>query len=102
MLPLPHSYRRVFQILNIGDVSSWMSQEEREDEDGFLTRSILSMPIVNGQKTVIGVAQLINKVCPLSGGMFESTTNNPCLLERGLGHPRHNNSSCLQGMASLC
>nr|CAD7574559.1 unnamed protein product [Timema californicum] len=53
--------RRIFQILNIGDVSSWMSQEEREDEDGFLTRSILSMPIVNGQKTVIGVAQLINK-----------------------------------------
>nr|CAD7401493.1 unnamed protein product [Timema cristinae] len=62
MLPLPHSSRRrIFQILNIGDVSSWMSQEEREDEDGFLTRSILSMPIVNGQKTVIGVAQLINK-----------------------------------------
>ncbi|XP_034254332.1 cGMP-specific 3',5'-cyclic phosphodiesterase-like, partial [Thrips palmi] len=48
------------QILNIGDVSSWMSQEVRET-DGFFTRSILCMPILNGQKTVIGVAQLINK-----------------------------------------
>jgi hypothetical protein len=34
----------------------------REDEDGFMTKSILCMPIVNGQKTVIGVAQLMNKV----------------------------------------
>ncbi|XP_069679001.1 cGMP-specific 3',5'-cyclic phosphodiesterase isoform X2 [Periplaneta americana] len=49
------------QILNIGDVSTWMNHEMREDEDGFLTKSILCMPIVNGQKTVIGVAQLINK-----------------------------------------
>lgn len=48
------------QILNIGDVSSWMSQEVRE-MDGFVTRAILCMPILNGQKTVIGVAQLINK-----------------------------------------
>jgi cGMP-specific 3',5'-cyclic phosphodiesterase len=49
------------QILNIGDVSTWMNQETLEDEDGFATKSILCMPIVNGQKTVIGVAQLINK-----------------------------------------
>lgn len=49
------------QILNIGDVSTWMNHEMLEDEDGFLTKSILCMPIVNGQKTVIGVAQLINK-----------------------------------------
>ncbi|XP_059488412.1 cGMP-specific 3',5'-cyclic phosphodiesterase [Neocloeon triangulifer] len=48
------------EILNIGDVSSWMKQEVKE-EDGFVTRSILCMPIVNGQKSVIGVAQLINK-----------------------------------------
>ena len=52
----------LLQILNIGDVSTWMSQETLEDEDGFATKSILCMPIVNGQKTVIGVAQLINKV----------------------------------------
>jgi hypothetical protein len=50
------------QILNIGDVSTWMNHEMLEDEDGFVTKSILCMPIVNGQKTVIGVAQLINKV----------------------------------------
>lgn len=54
------------QILNIGDVSSWMSQEVRET-DGFFTRSILCMPILNGQKTVIGVAQLINKVVNRNG-----------------------------------
>jgi cGMP-specific 3',5'-cyclic phosphodiesterase len=39
-----------------------MNHEMREDEDGFVTKSILCMPIMNGQKTVIGVAQLINKV----------------------------------------
>jgi cGMP-specific 3',5'-cyclic phosphodiesterase len=50
------------QILNIGDVSIWMNQETPEDDDGFATKSILCMPIMNGQKTVIGVAQLINKV----------------------------------------
>lgn len=49
------------QILNISDVSTWMSQEVKEEEDSFVTRSILCMPIANGQKTVIGVAQLINK-----------------------------------------
>ncbi|XP_039277552.1 cGMP-specific 3',5'-cyclic phosphodiesterase isoform X1 [Nilaparvata lugens] len=48
------------QILNIGDVSSWMNQEVQES-DGFITRCILCMPIANGQKEVIGVAQLINK-----------------------------------------
>ncbi|KAG8290391.1 cGMP-specific 3',5'-cyclic phosphodiesterase [Homalodisca vitripennis] len=48
------------QILNIGDLSSWMNHEVKE-EDGFVSRSILCMPIVNGQKSVIGVAQLINK-----------------------------------------
>ncbi|KAK6621921.1 cGMP-specific 3',5'-cyclic phosphodiesterase [Polyplax serrata] len=47
-------------ILNISDVSTWMNQDVRE-EDNFLTKSILCMPISNGQKTLIGVAQLINK-----------------------------------------
>lgn len=51
----------VKQILNISDVSTWMNQDVRE-EDNFLTKSILCMPISNGQKTLIGVAQLINKV----------------------------------------
>ncbi|CAH0777386.1 unnamed protein product [Bemisia tabaci] len=55
------------QILNIGDVQSWFgvtdgnpdSQEESEEEQEI--KCILCMPILNGQKTVIGVAQLINK-----------------------------------------
>uniref|UniRef100_A0A8D8VUM6 Phosphodiesterase n=2 Tax=Cacopsylla melanoneura TaxID=428564 RepID=A0A8D8VUM6_9HEMI len=54
------------QILNIGDVPSWMREEacndEDEDNSDFTMRCILCMPIFNGQKTVIGVAQLINKV----------------------------------------
>jgi hypothetical protein len=37
-------------------------KQEVKDHDRFETRSILCMPIVNGQKSVIGVAQLINKV----------------------------------------
>uniref|UniRef100_A0A8D9B1L7 3',5'-cyclic-GMP phosphodiesterase n=1 Tax=Cacopsylla melanoneura TaxID=428564 RepID=A0A8D9B1L7_9HEMI len=53
-------------ILNIGDVPSWMREEacndEDEDNSDFTMRCILCMPIFNGQKTVIGVAQLINKV----------------------------------------
>ncbi|XP_066586223.1 cGMP-specific 3',5'-cyclic phosphodiesterase [Prorops nasuta] len=44
------------QILNIGDVASWLKRDITEPE-----RSILCMPIANGQRTVIGVAQLINK-----------------------------------------
>jgi hypothetical protein len=44
-----------------------MNHEMREDDDGFMTKSILCMPIVNGQKTVIGVAQLMNKVLSTRG-----------------------------------
>jgi cGMP-specific 3',5'-cyclic phosphodiesterase, invertebrate len=59
------------EILNISDVNEWLKDkpyhqcttygnddEERTNE----SKSILCMPIVNGQKRVIGVAQLINKV----------------------------------------
>lgn len=49
------------QILNIGDVTSWLKREVLENGDDPI-RSILCMPIVNGQRAVIGVAQLINKV----------------------------------------
>lgn len=49
------------QILNIGDVTTWLKREVQENGSGPI-RSILCMPIVNGQKAVIGVAQLINKV----------------------------------------
>ncbi|XP_014216594.1 cGMP-specific 3',5'-cyclic phosphodiesterase isoform X2 [Copidosoma floridanum] len=48
------------QILNIGDVASW-SRRQVFQVGVEPTRSILCMPIVNGQRSVIGVAQLINK-----------------------------------------
>ncbi|XP_046384320.1 cGMP-specific 3',5'-cyclic phosphodiesterase-like isoform X2 [Ischnura elegans] len=54
------------QILNIGDVTTWMGQElrevsEEEGDTGFVARSLLCMPISSGQHDLIGVAQLINK-----------------------------------------
>ncbi|XP_014291303.1 cGMP-specific 3',5'-cyclic phosphodiesterase isoform X1 [Halyomorpha halys] len=49
------------QILNIGDVSSWMNEDVTGKGDSVVARCILCMPIINGQKQVIGVAQLINK-----------------------------------------
>lgn len=49
------------QILNIGDVAMWLKRSLL-DTGKEPIKSILCMPIVNGQRTVIGVAQLINKV----------------------------------------
>lgn len=49
------------EILNIGDVASWLKTPVMETGSE-PARSILCMPIANGQKEVIGVAQLINKV----------------------------------------
>lgn len=49
------------QILNIGDVATWLKKDVMESRRKPI-RSILCMPIVNGQRIVIGVAQLINKV----------------------------------------
>lgn len=48
------------QILNIGDVKTWL-KEYKTAPDAIEARTILCMPIINGQKTLIGVAQLINK-----------------------------------------
>ncbi|CAH0554948.1 unnamed protein product [Brassicogethes aeneus] len=48
------------QILNIGDVKAWLTQKHSEG-DAESARTILCMPIINGQRTLIGVAQLINK-----------------------------------------
>ncbi|XP_076651652.1 phosphodiesterase 6 isoform X2 [Halictus rubicundus] len=48
------------QILNIGDVASWLKKDVMQSGNEPI-KSILCMPIVNGQRTVIGVAQLINK-----------------------------------------
>lgn len=52
------------QILNIGDVATWLKKDVQSGNESI--KSILCMPIVNGQRTVIGVAQLINKVIALS------------------------------------
>ncbi|KAJ8920329.1 hypothetical protein NQ315_011991 [Exocentrus adspersus] len=48
------------QILNIGDVRAWLKEKHREG-DAESAKTILCMPIINGQRTLIGVAQLINK-----------------------------------------
>ncbi|XP_044271443.1 cGMP-specific 3',5'-cyclic phosphodiesterase isoform X2 [Tribolium madens] len=48
------------QILNIGDVKTWLSEQHSEG-DAESARTILCMPILNGQRNLIGVAQLINK-----------------------------------------
>lgn len=48
------------QILNIGDVRAWL-KEQNTKTDAVNARTLLCMPIINGQKTLIGVAQLINK-----------------------------------------
>ena len=42
-------------------MANWMG-ETIEDRDGFVPKTMLSLPIFNGQRDVIGVAQLINKV----------------------------------------
>ena len=49
------------QILNIGDVTTWLKKDVVQAGSEPI-KSILCMPIANGQRTVIGVAQLINKV----------------------------------------
>lgn len=48
------------EVLNLSNVAEWFG-EDLEDRDGFVPRTMLSLPIFNGQRTVIGVAQLINK-----------------------------------------
>ncbi|XP_076164388.1 phosphodiesterase 6 [Ptiloglossa arizonensis] len=48
------------QILKIGDVATWLKRDVIQSGNEPI-KSILCMPIVNGQRNVIGVAQLINK-----------------------------------------
>lgn len=67
---VPIFERYVVQLLNIADVQIWAASLSRqpsvESEDGCAdqvpVKCILCMPILNGKKDVIGVAQLINKV----------------------------------------
>ncbi|XP_068157489.1 cGMP-specific 3',5'-cyclic phosphodiesterase isoform X2 [Drosophila tropicalis] len=52
------------QTVNICDVNEWVREHNhqiRTESEIDSTQAILCMPIVNAQKTVIGVAQLINK-----------------------------------------
>lgn len=52
------------QTVNISDVREWVrehNQIQAENEVDY-TKAILCMPIMNAQKKVIGVTQLINKV----------------------------------------
>lgn len=48
------------QILNIADVRAWLTEQHTEG-DAESARTILCMPIINNEKHLIGVAQLINK-----------------------------------------
>lgn len=52
------------QTLNIADVKEWVNKHHNISTDGEIdsAKAILCMPIVNAQKHVVGVAQLINKV----------------------------------------
>jgi hypothetical protein len=50
-------------VLNLSNVGAWLG-ENLEDRDGFVPKTMLCLPIFNGQRDVIGVAQLINKVRP--------------------------------------
>ena len=52
----------LFQVLNLSNVSSWLGEELEPDDDGFVPNTMLSIPIYNGTRDLIGVAQLINKV----------------------------------------
>ena len=47
--------------MNLSNVGAWLG-ENLEDRDGFVPKTMLCLPIFNGQRDVIGVAQLINKV----------------------------------------
>ncbi|XP_067619163.1 cGMP-specific 3',5'-cyclic phosphodiesterase isoform X4 [Eurosta solidaginis] len=51
------------QTVNISDVHEWVREHNqiRTENEIDAAKAILCMPIVNAQKTVIGVAQLINK-----------------------------------------
>uniref|UniRef100_A0A1A9WNF2 Phosphodiesterase n=1 Tax=Glossina brevipalpis TaxID=37001 RepID=A0A1A9WNF2_9MUSC len=51
------------QTVNIADVREWVREHNqiRTENEIDCIKAILCMPIVNAQKTVIGVAQLINK-----------------------------------------
>lgn len=52
------------QLFNIVDVGQWTTDhpDVLVDTELQTSQAVLCMPIINGQKSVIGVVQLINKV----------------------------------------
>lgn len=53
------------QLFNIIDVTQWAGEHPEIPVDDELkqTQAVLCMPIINAQKSVIGVVQFIDKVC---------------------------------------
>lgn len=51
-------------LINIVDLTDWLNEHPDicDDREAECIQNVLCMPIVNGQKQVIGVTQLINKV----------------------------------------
>ena len=60
-MPLP-SLAPLLQVLNLNSVANFLGVEQFSEEDGFVPKTMISVPIFNSQREVIGVAQLINKV----------------------------------------
>ena len=48
------------QTVNISDVAEWLGSPL--DDDGQLIYSVLTIPVYNANKQILGVAQMINKV----------------------------------------
>ena len=48
------------QTVNISDVEEWLGTPL--DDDGHLVYSVLTIPVYNANKQILGVAQMINKV----------------------------------------
>lgn len=67
-------------MLNLSSVANWLG-EKLEDKDGFVPKTMLCLPIYNGQGDVIGVAQLINKVGLYTWSIGKPLTSNTTVLE---------------------
>ena len=65
-------------MLNLSNVASWLGEPQFAEADGFVPGNMLCVPIFNGQREVIGVAQLINKVRNINilSNVFQNTVVN--------------------------
>ncbi|XP_076037013.1 cGMP-specific 3',5'-cyclic phosphodiesterase-like isoform X2 [Oratosquilla oratoria] len=74
------------QTLNISDVEGWRgSPLEGDEEEGFVTKSVLTIPIYNSARQVLGVAQMINKVSGLHFSEDDINTFEAFAIFCGLG-----------------